>query len=94
MDKEYILFCLDDRIEDLRVRYRAAVHCKTEFNEDLSAGTAAVYRSDYKQQLNLCTLVRELVLQTPKQTCELSSDAREGLDKLTLPMERHRRLKE
>lgn len=94
MDKEYVLFTLQERIAELKQRYKMLCHLKDEHGNDISNKyTAAVNRTQVKRDLNLCLLVEELITATPGKVCVFSDEAIEGLERLIEPTERHRRLK-
>lgn len=94
MDKEYVLFKLRERISILKERFRLINHLKDEWGNDVNKYTAATKRTLYKQDLNLCLLIEELIVASPGQLCILSDEATEGLERLMEPLERHRRLKD
>jgi hypothetical protein len=92
INKQYILDNMDERIQILEDRYRMYCKSEDEAGMPLSYGTAAVYRSNTKRDLALCTLLYELVSYIKKDDLELSKMAEDGLDKVMEPLERHRRL--
>lgn len=94
MDKEYVLFTIRARIEELKNRYKMLCHGKDEQGNVLkNKGSAAVTRSQTKRDLNYCYLVEELITGTPGKLTILTDEAMEGLERLMEPCERHRRLK-
>jgi len=95
MDKEYVLWMLEERIKILHQRYLAYCNGKNEYGEELSAGVAATKRTLTKQDYNLCLLIKELITDCKKNVCGyLSPEALEGLERLIEPYERHRNLRE
>jgi len=93
VDKEYALVMLDERITELRMRYKLLLQSKDDKGREIAEATAATYRNAVKRDLSLCCLISELLRVNPYKVIDLSIEASYGLDKLTEPIERHRRLK-
>jgi len=94
MDKEYVLYTIRQRIEELKHRYKMLCHLKDEDGTEIkNKYTAAVKRTEAKRDLQYCLLVEELIVGTPGKLAILSEEATQGLERLMEPCERHRRLK-
>lgn len=92
MDREYVLFTIRARIDELKNRYKLLCHGKDEQGNVLvNKGSAAVARSEAKRDLQYCYLVEELLCGTIGKIIMLTEPATEGLERLMEPCERHRR---
>jgi len=80
MDKSFVLSEIEERIETLHERYRAAVQRDN-----------AQQRTHCKRDIQILGLLKQLVEQVSAPRLELDSDAMDGLERLVSPNERHRR---
>ena len=77
MDKDFILGCIRDRLEELKEKRLAAME------GSMSYSTRAVTLSNIEKERCILRLVEELALVMPKGY-ELSLDSAKGLEKLCL----------
>lgn len=87
MDKKYLKQELEYRLAELKQRYKTLCHGVDDMGLVIKPGSLQVRRANTKKDLELCTLIYELIIGV-----ELSKDAISGFEKLVIPMERHRRL--
>ena len=92
MDKEYVLHMLEQRIEELKNRYRLACHGQNEDGTEIRSNASQI-RHATKRDINICMLVEELITATPGRLVPLTDEANAALEKILEPMERHRRLR-
>lgn len=84
MDKEYMLVTVRRRIKELLKEYEAACNDKTVDGRSLSSNGAGTKRSRLKRDIQLLTLIEQLLISS-KAVYINDSDAIDGFDRLVEP---------
>ncbi len=90
MDRARATRDAEERLAELSRRYALLCRGKDEQGRDVAPATAATNRSLVKRDLQLVTLVLELLRRCPTKDVPLSDDAEDGFERLVEPLERHR----
>lgn len=84
MDKEYMLVTVRRRIKELLKEYEAACNDKTVDGRSLSSNGAGTKRSRLKRDIQLLTLIEQLLISSKAVYID-DSDAIDGFDRLVEP---------
>lgn len=84
MDKEYMLVTVKRRIKELLKEYEAACNDKTVDGRSLSSNGAGTKRSRLKRDIQLLTLIEQLLISSKAVYID-DSDAIDGFDRLVEP---------
>ena len=84
MDKEYMLITVRRRIKELLKEYEAACNDKTVDGRSLSSNGAGTKRSRLKRDIQLLTLIEQLLISSKAVYID-DSDAIDGFDRLVEP---------
>lgn len=81
MNKEWMLYKTRERMKQLENMYHAACRDEDLMGNPIKPGTAAVYRSHYKKNIQLLMLIEQLLLTSQSVFIE-DADCLAAFDKL------------
>jgi len=91
MKKLFLQDQFEARITLLKRRYASGCVHKNVDGTPLSKGNATAIRTLTKRDLNTCILFKELLAMVGDDVLDLSDEAMNGLERLVMPVERHKR---
>ena len=89
MDKEYMLYALRQRKEELKRRYYLACRDRDQYDNPIAENTAKVLRARIKRDIQLLILIEQLLIGCSSMYIE-DEDAIDGFHKLVEPIEKYK----
>lgn len=90
MDKEYMIYAIDARLQVLEKRYKNLCLNRDEDGNDISESVATVYRCKVKRDYQILVLIKVLLSKSTSDFVIKEDDAIDAFMKLVEPKEKKR----